>query len=251
MNEATKEGIVQYKAAIERIRSGESDSEEVELPSGRVRLTPEGASPTGIKIEVLGGAQNGTAKIQPDPEMREAMERMKDIMGRFRAGELDAAEIPLPSGETMRVTRDDRAPGAFTVRSPEGGQTMRSIPFGPSSTRPEDYPEDLPFLAETVAGLTEVEGQEVRTLTWFKVPDPEESLGMLRSELAEDGWEELDESSFSMAHGTTVSIEFGKGALRRTVMLNRFGEHGMVRLLEHPKKDAESGDREAPDLNAP
>lgn len=250
MDQMTKEGIEQYKAAIERIRSGESDSEEVELPSGRVRLTPEEGGPTGIKIEVLGGAQNGTVKSQPDPEIREAMERMKDIIGRFRAGELDTAEIPLPSGETMHLTRDDRSPGAFTVRSPGGGPTMRSIPFGPISTRPEGYPEDLPFLAETAVSLTEVEGQSFRTLTWFKVQDPEESLGALRLQMATDGWEERDESRFSTAHGTMTSIEFGKGELRRTVMLNRFGEHGMVKLLEHPKKDAEAGDQTDPDLNA-
>ena len=250
IDEATKEGIAQCKAAIERIRSGKSDSEEVELPSGRVRLTPESGSPTGIRIEVLGGAQNGTARSQPDPEMREAMERMKDIMGRFRAGELDTAEIPLPSGGTMHLSRDDRSSGAFTIRTPGGGPTMRTIPFEPSSTRLEGYPEDLPFLAETSVSLTEVEGQSFRTLTWFKVEDPEESLGALRLQLATDGWEERDESRFSTAQGTMTSIEFGKGEFRRTVMLNRFGEHGVVKLLEHPNKDSEAGDQGDPDLNA-
>ena len=65
MNEATKEGIERYKAAIERIRSGESNSEEVELPSGRVRLTPEEGGPTGINIEVLEGGQAGTERVSP------------------------------------------------------------------------------------------------------------------------------------------------------------------------------------------
>ena len=127
---------------------------------------------------------------------------------------------------------------------------MRTVPFEPSSSRPEGYPEDLPFLTETAVSLTEFEGQSLRTLTWFKVEDPEVSLGALRLQLATDGWEERDESRFSTAHGTMTSIEFGMGESRRTVMLNRFGEHGMVKLLEHPNKDSEAGDRGDPDLKA-
>lgn len=250
MDQATQAGIERYKAAVERVRSGESDSEEVELPSGRVRLTPDEAAPTGIRIEVLEGDQSGTASCQADPEKQEAMKRMEDVIGRFRAGDLDTAEIPVPSGETMQLTRDDRSPGAFTVRSPDGGPTMRTVPFDPSSTRQEGYPEDMPFLAETAVVLTEIEGQSFRTFTWFKVQDPEECLRALRLQLVTHGWEEKDESKVSTARGTMTSIEFGMGELRRTVTLHRFGEHGVVKLLEHPKKEIGDRDRKDPDLNA-
>ena len=161
---------------------------------------------------------------------------MKDIMERFRTGESDTAEIPLPSGETLKPTRDEGSPGGFHRSFSRGGPTMRSVPFEAGPTRPGGYPEDLPFLAETAVSLTEVEGQSLRTLTWFKIEDPNESLAALRLQSATDGWEELDESRFSTAHGTMTSIEFGKGELRRTFMLNRFGEHSVVKLIEHSKK---------------
>jgi hypothetical protein len=199
MDQEKKEGIERFKAAADRIRSGESASEEIELSSGRVLLTPDETTPNGLKIEVLDVDLSGTARSPPDPKAQAAMERMKEVIGRFRSGDLDSAEIPLPSGEKVRLSRDDRSPGAFTVRSLEGGPTMRSVPFEPSSTRPENYPEDLPFLPEASVGLTESEEQSFRTLTWFKAPEPEESLQLLRLQLVTDGWEEKEESKVSTA----------------------------------------------------
>jgi len=237
MAQETGDGIQQYKAAMERIRSGESESEEVELPSGRVLLTPDSTTPNGVKIEVLGSDQTiGTQQLR-DPAMLEAMERIKEVMGRFRSGELDSVEIPLPSGETVQLTRDEGLPGGFTARSSEGGPSMVSIPFGPSSAPPEGYPEDLPFLAEMPVGFTEIEGQGIRTLTWFIVHDPEESLKNLRLQLISDGWEEQDESTASTAFGKTTLIEFRKGEKSRTVMLSRFGEHTQLKVIDHPRKE--------------
>lgn len=233
------EGMQLFKAAADRIRSGNSESEEVELPSGRVRLTPNPNTPNGLQIEVLdAGAAVDFRK--PDPKMLEAMERVKDIMGRFRAGELDSAEIPLPSGETMELTRDGRSPGAFSVRSPAGGPNMLTIPFEPSPSRPEHYPGDLPFLPEQSVALTEMEGESFRALTWFIVEDPDESLHQLRVQLVTEGWEEGEESNVSAIFGTVTSMEFGMGGKKRTVMLNRFGEHSQLKLIEHWKKEEES-----------
>lgn len=243
MDQGTKEGIERFKAAADRIRSGESVSEEVELSSGRVRLTADESTSNGIRIEVLGSNPAGGTGFRPDPPSKEAMERIKDVIGRFRAGELDSAEIPLPTGGNVQLTRDDRSPGGFTMRSPEGGPTMRCIPFEPSSTRPEEYPEDLPFLAEAAVALTEIEGQSFRTLTWFKLQDPEECLQILRLQLVADGWEAGTESNVtkvSMAFGTMVSMEFQKGEKRRAVILSRFGEHSTIKLLEHTNKGTEA-----------
>lgn len=231
------DGIRQYKAAMERIRSGESGLEEVELPSGRVLLTPDPTTPNGVKIEVLDSDRTTGSRHLRDPAMLEAMERIKDLIGHFRNGELDAVEIPLPSGETLQLTRDGGSPGAFTARSSEGGPGMVSIPFGPSPTPPDGYPEDLPFLAELPVGFTEMEGQGLRTLTWFVVHDSEESLENLRLQLNRDGWEEKDESTASTAFGRTTLIEFRMGEKRRTVMLTRFGEHTQLKLIDHPSEE--------------
>lgn len=74
MDEATREGMERYKAALERIRSGESDSEEVELSSGRVRLTPDGESTTGIRIEVLEDRNAGASSLPPESDPRALVE---------------------------------------------------------------------------------------------------------------------------------------------------------------------------------
>lgn len=237
MVEKKPEHMERFKAAAARIRSGESKSEEVEVPSGRVRLTPDPTAPTGIKIEVLNGGSAGGAESPPNPETLAAMEKIKGVLEQFRTGERESAEIPLPSGETMQLTRDDRSPGAYRVRSTGGGPNMLSIPFEASPARPDHFPDDLPFLPDSPVALTEFEGKPSRTLTWFFVQDPEGRLRELRKQLASGGWEEKEETNTSTPFGTMVSIEFEMGGKMRTVMLNRFQEHSQIRLLDHAQDE--------------
>jgi hypothetical protein len=227
------DGIDLYKAAIQRICSGESVSEEVELPSGRVRLTLDENTPSRIGIEVLGGEGSGPSGSPPDPKAREFMKKMTEVVERFRSGDADSAEIPLPSGGTMELKGDPSSPGAFTMAPPDGGPVMRSVPFEVSSTPPDGYPEDLPFVADTAVSLTEMEDGSSRTLTWFLKEDPEECLKAIQLQLINDGWTQGEESQASTAHGTMVFVEFEKGEMKRTVSLSRFGDKGMVRLVEH------------------
>jgi hypothetical protein len=242
MTDEKTEEMDQFKAAAERVRTGETESEDLDLPSGRVRLIHDPNAKNGMKIEVLETHPGETSREGTDPKSLEAMERVKEVMGRFKAGDLDSAEIPLPTGETMHLTRDDRSPGAFTIRSPEGGPNMLSIPFDPSPSRPETYPDDLPFIAETSAAYTELEGGEgeaFRTLTWFISHDPTPSLQELRAQLAAAGWDEMDESSTSTAFGNVTSIEFVSGEKKRAVVLSRYGEHSQLKLFEHPIREEE------------
>ena len=171
----------------------------------------------------------------PDSEARASMEAMKDIMDRFRAGELDRAELPLPSGDTMLLSRDDRAPGAFLIESPNGEGAMLSVPFDATADRPESYPVDLPFLPGTSAALTEVEGQSIRTMTWFISGDPAGWYGELRLQMVSDGWEEQEESNTTTVSCSVTAVNFEKGGVQRTVMANRFGGHSQLKLLEQRK----------------
>lgn len=236
MDRASQEGIERYKAAMERIRSGRSDSEEVELPSGRVLLTADPRTPNGVKIEVLESGETKESRKPPDPEALGAMERAREVMERFRAGEIEEAEIPLPAGGTVRLRRDHRAPGAFTVRTPEGGPSMLSIPFEPRTTRPEGFPDDLPFLFDAASAVTSVEGQAFRTVTWYLPGDPRERLEELRRQLTEMGWQDGGESTVSTALGTMTVIESRRGGMTRTLMVSRFGEQSQIRLMEQPKR---------------
>lgn len=237
MDQATQDGIGRYKAALERIRSGESESEEVDLPSGRVLLTRDPQNPNGVKIEVLESDKTERSPARPDPEVLEAMNQAQEVIERFRAGHIDDAEIPLPTGGTMRLSRDDRAPGAFTVHTPEGGPSMLSIPFKPGPTRPGGYPDDLPFLSDVASALSAMEGQAYRTLSWYVTGDHREHLAEIRRQLTEMGWEDGGESSVSMAFGTMTMVEFRMGDMVRTLMVSRFGERSQIQLLEKEKKN--------------
>ena len=244
MSGVERESIEGYKAAAERIRSGELEAEEVNLGSGRVLLTRDPQDPDGVKIEVLetvgvDGAE--ASETRPDPETREAMERAKEAIERFRDGELDSVEVPLPTGGCITLTRDDRAPGAFSVQSPDGEGRMVSIPFEPQATRPEKYPRDLPFLPEVASSLMSQDEAGIRMLTWFLTGDPQEALEDLRRQLREAGWEGGEEQSASTAFGSMTAMEYRKDGVKRSVMVNRFGEKSQIKLMEHADKGRDPG----------
>ena len=239
MTQDMKKMIEGFKAAAERVRSGESESEEVELSSGKVRLTADDSAPTGIKIEPLDMAGEGAGKAQLDPEKMAAMEKIKDASLRLRSGESDSEEIVLPDGETVQLSREDDVPGAFTMRSSKGGPAMRSVPFEPSAARPQHYPENLPFLPECAVALMEMGEGMARTLTWFNPSDPEGRLGELSAQLTFAGWEAGEGSSGSTLHGTTRWIGFKKAERELVLTARQFGEHAHISLMEKPGKGKE------------
>jgi hypothetical protein len=236
MSQDRKEALERFKAAEARVRSGESEVEEVELPSGRVRLARDESAPNGLKIEVLDGGSHEGGGPSPDPKTLEAMERMKNVMAQFKAGDLDSAEITLPTGGTVRLSRSSEAPGAFTVQGEDGGPAMHSIPFEESTERPDTYPEDLPFLPGVKVSVSRFEGRAGCTVGWFDLPDPDAALDELRDQMLEAGWEGGEPTRTSTPFGTMTVLELRKGGRTRGLMLQRFGDHNKITLMEAGQK---------------
>jgi hypothetical protein len=235
-----EESMKRYKEAVERIRSGESDFEEVDLHSGRVRLTRDRTAPSGIKIHVLETRQEDHEPQSMDQDRKETFRLMKEATERLQSGASKREEITFPSGRKVVLEADEEVSGAFRMRESEGGMAMRSVPFQPSSTRPADYPEDMPFLPECAVSLIEVGDGSSRTMTWYAPPDPEAALAELRLQLTREGWSEAGESEASTTHGTARWSGFEKGGLSRLLSLSRFGEHCQMVMVERPHREGES-----------
>lgn len=169
-----------------------------------------------------------------DPARRAMVEKMREAAEAFRAGELEEVDIPLPDGRTVRMKKDENQPGGFVVQSAEGGPAMRSLPFEPSETRPDDYPDDLPFLSHCAMSLAEM-GDESRTVTWYNPDDLRERFGEVRDWLSQEGWEAGEEEEGSEDLGLTSWIRFTRGDRQRLLSLSQFGDRGQILLLEKPR----------------
>ena len=65
MTQAKQALMAEFKAALERVRSGEVESEEVDLPTGRVRLSLDENAPSGIRVETVEGeAEKAKGKMR-------------------------------------------------------------------------------------------------------------------------------------------------------------------------------------------
>jgi hypothetical protein len=241
MKQATKEGIERFKAAMERVRSGESESETVELGSGTVCLKPDPDSPNGLRIEAIEGEGLESGRPAMDPKQKAFFERMRETIERMHSGETDSAELELPDGGTMRMTRDPETSGAFTMVAGDGGFELRSVTFEAGESRPDGYPEDLPFLPGATVGLQTITGPDVRTLQWFKLDDADGAFERIRGELEEDGWEGGEPGQVSTLYGRTTSVDYKRGDRIRSLLFTRGEEFSMLRLADRPAMDRRTG----------
>ena len=233
------------QAAMERVRSGESDTEEVEVPSGgRVRLSRDQEAPTGVRVEVVGGedgSDEGQASAgDPDPERRELMEQVKAASGRMKRGESDREELTLSGGETVRMVRDLDVPGAFTVESTREGNRFRAWSLEGPEEKPEGYPREIPFVPEvsvSISSITPADGSPApRTVAWMNPPDVDEALESIRRQLLAWGWAEGEKSVASTLHGPTTGYAFEKAGVTRQVQVMAFGPMSQIMMLERDEE---------------
>ena len=234
MSEKVQKGLEAFKEAMDRIRSGESEAEEVELPSGSVRLSKDESAPNGFRIEPLGGETPDREKPAPNPEIKERLQQFKDIAARLRSGDSDSEELSLPSGDTVRFARDPDTEGGMTVESGDGKMSMRLQPFEASPARPPAYPEDLPFVPDCAVSIVDMPQGPARNVTWLAPPDPNDALEAIRQQLSDDGWEGSDPTSFSTPMGETTSFGFSKDGRKRMLSLSRYTGHAQIVLVELP-----------------
>jgi hypothetical protein len=227
-----QEKLARAKEAMERVKTGASESEVVELPSGgRVRVVRDSTTPGNIAIEPL-DEQGEDVVREVSPEQKAAMERARAAAERLRTGESDIEEVALASGDTLRLTRDPDVPGGFMAESDSGGPSIRSLTFEASPAQPDHYPADLPFLPDCPSALTEVGTKGHRTITWYNPPDPQAAFEAVQAQLRESGWEGGEGTNVSAPFGGSHWIGFRKGELQRALALNSFRETSTILLAE-------------------
>lgn len=233
-----KAQMARVKEAMERVRSGESQVEEVELPSGGVvtfRRDPE--DPHGIRIETEEGDDGARPSISDDPKRKEMMEKIGAASLRIRSGESEEEEIVLDTGDTVRMERDPDVPQGFTVESKKGGMSLKARAFDPTSERPHEYAEDLPFVPECPVSISVFDSEEGprrgRQVAWMRPSDPQGVLDQIKEQLREMGWEEGETSRASSLLGKTVSTRFTLGSRERTLMFMALGEVHQIMMLEN------------------
>lgn len=228
-----QEAMARFKEAMERVKSGEVESEEVELPSGEeVRLVHDPDSPGRLRIETLEGDRVGGGRRGLPEEWKAFGERVKAASERVRSGESDLEELTLPDGETMRLIRDPEVPGAYVVESSQANQTLRAVTFEPSSERPQGYPEDLPFLPGCPCSVTTISNTDARSVTWFGPPEPALALESLGAQLVGDGWVKQPEGHVSHPYGESRHIRFMRAGRHTNLVLNEVDGKAHLMLMQ-------------------
>ena len=184
------------RAAVDRVRSGRSTSEEIDLPSGdKVTIRRDQNAPAGVRIETPQGS--GETREVVLPGLRE------------RRG------VPRPEADL---------------------DNFRSLTFEPSERRGPDYPDDLPFLPGCAASIStlvsEAGGAVARHAAWVRPLDPLGALADIKLHLRGMGWGECESTQASSYMGQTLSSRFVKGGKQRTVALMAFGDVCQIMLFE-------------------
>jgi len=227
----------QVRLAMERVRSGESEREEIQLPSGdRVTIHRDEAFPNGIRIETPGAPHGQGPSPLDDPERWAMMERVREASLLVRSGASEEEEVELDGGRRVRIVRDGDGPQEFTIESSREGKIFRARAFGPAPVRPAGYPDDLPFLSNCAVSISVIRSEDGsdggRNVAWMKPEDLRSALEMVKSHLRENGWEEGEESRGSTAMGTTTTFPFLRNGVERVVSLMSFGEFSQIMLFE-------------------
>lgn len=230
-----------FKAAMERVSTGSSAVEEVDLPSGdRVILRRDETSPNGIRVETVEvPGERGFSPLD-EPGRRAMMEGIRAATERIKSGASMEEELVLPDGETIRLSRDEAAPEGFSIESTKGGRSFRARAYGPLPERPSGYPADLPFIAGcpvSISVVVKADGsEEARNAAWMKPPDPESTLDAIREQLRATGWVEGEASHSSSHLGHTRTLLFSRDGAERAVALMSFGEMSQIMLFEKAKE---------------
>lgn len=200
-----REGFDRVREAMERVRSGESDREEIRLPSGdKVRIHRDARFVSGIRIET--------------PEKHQLPSFDGPPRGAI-SGEISPATDQTGSGEAGEL-----------------GKGFRAQAFGPAEERPPTYPADLPFVphcAVTISAFGSRDGsEEARNVAWMRLSDPGGTLQEIKAQLRETGWTEGNNYQASAYTGHTRTFLFTRGRVDRAVALIAFGEFSQIMLFE-------------------
>ncbi len=195
----------EVRLAMERVRSGESESEKIWLPSGdTVTIHRDANAPIGIRIQTPSDARRPRSSSRTDSRW--------------------ASSSPGPRSR---------------VGSDWGREVLEAREYAACETRPSGYPSDLPFLPGCAVSVSlkrsEDGSRRARSAVWAGPPEPTRTLNRIKVQLQADGWDQVKTSQASTYVGNTLSSSFRKGQISRVLSLMVFGEFSQIMLFEKPE----------------
>lgn len=228
-----RERFDRVREAMGRVRSGESDREDIWLPSGdKVTIYRDPGLPSGVRIETPrrypppppDGARGGVV-LAGDPESGR----------RMTFGVAEGEDAP-PEGEGSSPT----IPGGEGEEGAWGpvqeGMSFRVQAFERAGERPPEYPTDLPFLPNCSVTISafgfEGGSTKARNVAWMKLGHSEGMLEEIKAQLRESGWREGDPPQEAGYAGHIRTSLFTREGVERAVALIAFGEFSQIMLFE-------------------
>jgi hypothetical protein len=222
------------REAMERVRSGESEREEIRLPSGdKVTIHRDERFPSGIRIETP--ARHPSPSLD-DPHRRAVFPKVSATAQGIGSRGSDGEGMVLEEGDTIRLAGDGGGHRGLTAQSAQAGKSFRAQAFGPAEERPPKYPADLPFIQNCSVSISvfgsEDGLEEARNAAWMRLSDPQGTLEQIKAQLRESGWAEEEVSQGSGYGGHTRTSLFTREGVERAVALISFGEFSQIMLFE-------------------
>jgi hypothetical protein len=228
-----RERFDRVREAMGRVRSGESEHEDIWLPSGdKVTIYRDPGLPTGVRIE--------TPRRYPPPPSDDARVGMV-LAGDSRSGSRTTFEVI--EGEDAPAEGEGSSP---TVPGGEGeevaggavqeGMSFRVRAFERAGERPPEYPTDLPFLPNCSVTISafgfEGGSTRARNVAWMKWGHSEGMLEEIKAQLRESGWRGGDPPREVAYAGHIRTSLFTREGVERAVALIAFGEFSQIMLFE-------------------
>jgi len=230
----------EVRLAMERVRSGESDFEQIGLPSGHtVTIQRDESSPLGIRIQTPAGPGVIRRGPQEGFRRRRMLRRSGVAASWVQSRDPQRPEGSLVGGEAIRLAQDAAMPHALPVEPGQKGSVSRVRSFPPDEERPLKYPENIPFLPNVPVSIsverTKEGSERARNAAWMKPADPKGALEEIREQLRAGGWEEGETSYASTFMGHTRTWLFERDEVQRAVVLLDFGKVTQIMLFERVK----------------
>jgi hypothetical protein len=225
----------EVRLAMERVRSGESDFEQIGLPSGQtVTIQRDESTPIGIRIQTPVVSRIGRKAMGVDFRRRRMLRR-----GGVAAGGSPPADVGQGGVEAMEGVEPPHVYPGLAGDPVQEGLLLRVRSFPPSEDCPTEYPEGLPFLpnlsVSVSVGISKDGTGRAMNAAWMKPADPGSALEEIRGQLRAGGWEERGASQASTFMGHTRTWTFEKGRLQRALVLMDFGKVSQIMLFERDK----------------
>lgn len=234
----------EVRLAMERVRSGRSDSEQIWLPSGEtVFIRRDASAPIGIRIQTPFAPMERRPRYRSDSSWGSSRPgpRIHGPAEEVSSGDAPSeADGPGDSGSAMGAAPRSKSHASFGgSRGHKQKEPLETRGYPAADERPPDYPTDLPFLprcAVSVSASRSPDGaRRTRSAVWADPPEPSRTLEELKAQLRAAGWKEAQISQASTYMGRTFSSSFQRGGATRVLSLVAFGEFSQILLFEKPR----------------